>query len=159
MGCHALLQGIFLTQGLNLNLLSLLHWQADSLPLHHLGSPFFLQRKSQLGDWNVMGYPMHGPRWVHLFCLPPTPFSDASPGAAIVSLLGREGFAASLMPSRLVVMCSLAGKTSPASQLSGGCSGERSVRPGSLGLSMEALKDPQTLAQVPVWHEGMKMMQ
>ena len=30
--------GIFLTQGLNWCLLSLLHWQADSLPLHHLGS-------------------------------------------------------------------------------------------------------------------------
>ena len=31
-----LLQGIFLTQGLNL---CLLHWQADSLPLSHWGSP------------------------------------------------------------------------------------------------------------------------
>ena len=36
MGCHALLQGIFLTQGLNL---CLLHQQADSLLLSHLGSP------------------------------------------------------------------------------------------------------------------------
>ena len=33
VGCHALLQRIFLTQGLNL---CLLHWQADSLPLYHL---------------------------------------------------------------------------------------------------------------------------
>jgi len=33
-------QGIFLSQGLNLCLLHLLHWQADSLPLCHLGSPF-----------------------------------------------------------------------------------------------------------------------
>ena len=33
VGCHALLQGIFLTQGLNLGLLCLLHWQAGSLPL------------------------------------------------------------------------------------------------------------------------------
>ena len=31
VGCHALLQGIFPTQGLNLSLLHLLHWQADSL--------------------------------------------------------------------------------------------------------------------------------
>ena len=38
VGCHALLQGIFLTQRLNLSLLHLLHWQADSLPLCHLGS-------------------------------------------------------------------------------------------------------------------------
>ena len=33
VGHHALLQGIFLTQGLNLHLLCLLHWQAGSLPL------------------------------------------------------------------------------------------------------------------------------
>ena len=32
-GCHALLQGIFPTQGLNPHLLSLLHWQAGSLTL------------------------------------------------------------------------------------------------------------------------------
>ena len=33
VGCHDLLQGIFLTQGSNLHLLYLLHWQVDSLPL------------------------------------------------------------------------------------------------------------------------------
>ena len=33
---HFFLEGIFLTQGLNL---CLLYWQADSLPLSHLGSP------------------------------------------------------------------------------------------------------------------------
>ena len=38
VGCHFLLQGIFLTQGLNLHLL---HWQADSLPLSHQGNPLF----------------------------------------------------------------------------------------------------------------------
>ena len=38
VGCHFLLQGIFLTQGSNTYLLHLLHWQADSLPLSHLGS-------------------------------------------------------------------------------------------------------------------------
>ena len=32
-GCHALLQGIFPTQGLNLHLLHLLCWQVGSLPL------------------------------------------------------------------------------------------------------------------------------
>ena len=35
VGCHFLLQGIFRTQGLNPRLL---HWQADFLPLSHLGS-------------------------------------------------------------------------------------------------------------------------
>ena len=33
MGCHALLQGIFPTQGLNLGLSRLLHWQVGFLPL------------------------------------------------------------------------------------------------------------------------------
>ena len=37
VGCHALLQGIFLIQWWNL---CLLHWQADSLPLSYLGSPY-----------------------------------------------------------------------------------------------------------------------
>ena len=32
VGCHFLLQGVFLTQGSNL---SLLHWQADSFRLTH----------------------------------------------------------------------------------------------------------------------------
>ena len=36
MGCHFFLQGIFAIQGSNL---CLLHWQADSLPLRHLGRP------------------------------------------------------------------------------------------------------------------------
>ena len=40
VGCLSLLQGIFPTQGLNLGLLCLLHWQVDAILLHHLGSPF-----------------------------------------------------------------------------------------------------------------------
>ena len=38
-GCHALLQGIFSTQGSNLHLLYLLHWQVGSLPLAPPGKP------------------------------------------------------------------------------------------------------------------------
>ena len=37
-GCHVLLQGIFPTQGSNLYLFRLVHWQVDSWPLCHLGS-------------------------------------------------------------------------------------------------------------------------
>ena len=33
VGWHVLLQGTFLAQGVNPSLLSLLHWQVDSLPL------------------------------------------------------------------------------------------------------------------------------
>ena len=40
MGCHDLLHGIFSTQGSNLCLLCLLHWQVDSLPLNYLQSPY-----------------------------------------------------------------------------------------------------------------------
>ena len=40
MGCCAFLQGIFPTQGWNLSLLCLLHWQADSLPLVPPGKPW-----------------------------------------------------------------------------------------------------------------------
>ena len=39
VGCHFLPQGLFLRQGSGPRLLGLLHWQADSLPLGHLGSP------------------------------------------------------------------------------------------------------------------------
>ena len=37
--CHGFLQNIFPTQGLNLHLLCLLHWQVGSLPLAQLGKP------------------------------------------------------------------------------------------------------------------------
>ena len=39
VGCHYLLQRIFSTQGSNACLFHLLHWQASTLPLCHLGSP------------------------------------------------------------------------------------------------------------------------
>ena len=50
MGYHFLHQGIFLTQGLNPNLLCLLHWQADSLPLSHLGNPHTTRDLSQKAE-------------------------------------------------------------------------------------------------------------
>ena len=43
--CHFLLQGIFPTQRQNPHLLSLLHWQAGSSPLSHLGSPLLFYMK------------------------------------------------------------------------------------------------------------------
>ena len=45
VGCPALLQGIFPTQGLNPHLLCLLHWQGGSLPLEPHGTPIFLKLK------------------------------------------------------------------------------------------------------------------
>ena len=41
VGCHFLLQGIFMTQGLNLHLWCLMHWQVNSLLLNCLRSPLF----------------------------------------------------------------------------------------------------------------------
>ena len=46
VGGHVLLQGIFLTEGLNLHLLILLHWQVGSLPGAPPGKP--LQPISQV---------------------------------------------------------------------------------------------------------------
>ena len=46
VGCHLLLQGIFLTQRSNLHLLLPLPWQAGSLPLSHLGGQFADSMKS-----------------------------------------------------------------------------------------------------------------
>lgn len=67
-GCHALLQGICLTQGLNLHLLHLLNWQVGSLTrdtwevqemlaqLHschiNIHSPLYLQ-KTAVFQWNI----------------------------------------------------------------------------------------------------------
>ena len=42
VGCHALYQGIFLTQESIPHLLHLLHWQGGSSPLHNLGVPNLL---------------------------------------------------------------------------------------------------------------------
>ena len=39
VGYHAILQGIFPTQGLDSRVLCLLYWQADSLPLAAPGKP------------------------------------------------------------------------------------------------------------------------
>ena len=40
VGCHFLLQGIFLTEGSNPGVFRLWHWQADSLPTEPPGKPF-----------------------------------------------------------------------------------------------------------------------
>ena len=62
VGCHFLIQGIFPTQGLSPSILCLLQWQADSLPLHRLGSPyvcaylpFFPLKIRQLYTWGFPG--------------------------------------------------------------------------------------------------------
>ena len=48
VGCHALLQGIFRTQRLNLRLLHLLYWLAGSLSLTPPGKPWIPYQESSL---------------------------------------------------------------------------------------------------------------
>ena len=56
VGCHFLLQGIFLIQGSNPHLL---HWQANSLPLSHQGSQFgFIQFKNTTQDETELNIPL-----------------------------------------------------------------------------------------------------
>ena len=50
VGCHALFQEIFLTQGSNLCLLCLLHWQTGSLPP---GKPMNVHGRLQIWGWNL----------------------------------------------------------------------------------------------------------
>ena len=47
VGCHFLLQGIFLTQGSNL---SLMRWQVDSSPLCPPGKPLFVHVQTSISD-------------------------------------------------------------------------------------------------------------
>ena len=56
VGCHALLQGIFPTQGLTLHLLCLLHCQVGSLPLTAPGKPMWLWSRLNF-FWGLVSFP------------------------------------------------------------------------------------------------------
>ena len=55
LGSPFLLRGTFPTQGSNPSLLHLLQWQADSLPLNHLGSQITIWSS----DWYKPWWPTH----------------------------------------------------------------------------------------------------
>ena len=61
VGCHFLLWGIFLTQGLNCCLLRLLYWQADSLPLCHLGAILSLRHLIKSHSSFLVALSLHTP--------------------------------------------------------------------------------------------------
>ena len=85
VGCHFLFWGIFLTQGSNPCLLHLLHWQADSSALRHLGSFLVLIPKGLLslslssfspGHVTVLYHSPWAMKWVlHVYLLSTCPAS------------------------------------------------------------------------------------
>ena len=80
VGCHTLLQGIFPTQRSNL---CLLHWQVDSLPLSHQGSPMYPQFSSVQFSRSVVSDSLwsHESQHTRPPCPSPTPgvHSDSRP--------------------------------------------------------------------------------
>ena len=66
MGCQALLRGIFLTQGSNPCLLSLLHWQSGCLLLAPPGKPLFTPTRLT----KMSAFDEHGPTSCTR-CVPP----------------------------------------------------------------------------------------
>ena len=57
VGCHFLLQGIFLTQGSDTGLSCLLHWQVGSLPLASSGKPEKIAGVLSLGQDAAGNFP------------------------------------------------------------------------------------------------------
>ena len=82
VGCHALLQGIFQTQGSKLHLLCLLPWQAVFfLPLAPPEKPLECQFSSVRSLSRVWLFETHGLQYTRLPCPSPTPrvYSNSSP--------------------------------------------------------------------------------
>ena len=76
MGYHALLQGIFLSQGLNLYLLRLLHWQVGSSPLVPPRKPSSLHVSGKFSFFNFIcvffqrfSFSLLQAHWAALMCL------------------------------------------------------------------------------------------
>ena len=63
VGCHFFLQENFQIQESNLPLLYLLHWQVDSVPLSHPGSPYVLCHAKLLPTCLTLCDPSVTPAW------------------------------------------------------------------------------------------------
>ena len=122
MDCHFLLLGIFLTQGSNLRLLHLLYWQADSLPLHHLGRLIEIATTRVIAVVSGTGMPveLHAKCLSHyivivqslsrvrLFATPYTAACQASLSITNSRSLLKLMFIESVMPSNhLILSCTL----------------------------------------------------
>ena len=67
VGCHALLQGIFLTQGLSSSLLCFLYWQADSLLHPAWDAPISSDLCARLADTKLFNHQLRSPNVAVLF--------------------------------------------------------------------------------------------
>ena len=81
VGCHAFLQGILLTQGSNLCLLCLLHWQACSLPPALPGKLLPINQSVSSVTQSCPTLQPHGLQHTRPPCPSPTPgvYSDSHP--------------------------------------------------------------------------------
>ena len=70
VGCHFLLQGIFLTQRLKPSLLNVLNWQADFLPSNYLGTAL-LDSRRQFLSFVLSLSPSFFPLFLSFLSLPP----------------------------------------------------------------------------------------
>ena len=91
VGCHFLLQGIFLTQGSNPLLLHLLHWQADSSLKHHLGIPWVSASRHQTPGPSALRSMVWHAEWPFRLSLP------ISRGSPTMGASGADGGCAPLI--------------------------------------------------------------
>ena len=102
MGCHFLLQGIFLTQGLNSCLHHFLNWQIYSLPPSHLESPKYYKYNEILHiseilhiQWNIIKHlkwrKSSTETWMNLRNIMPSDISSHSKTSTVWFHL-HEGF-------------------------------------------------------------------
>ena len=101
VGCHALLQGIFLTQRPNLHLLQLLCWQVGSLPLAPPGKPgcLYAAAAKSLQAPPSLGFS----RQEHWSGLPfPSPMHENEKWKWSLSVVSDSSWPRGLQPTRLL---------------------------------------------------------
>ena len=114
VGCHVLLQGIFLTQGSNLGLLCLLHWQAVSLPLALPGKPVAL---SVQFSRSVVSNPLRPHESQHARPPCPSPTPRVHPNSCPSSRWCHPAISSSVVPFSSCPQTLPASESFPMSQL------------------------------------------
>ena len=117
VGCHALLQGIFLTQGSKLRLLALLHWLAGSLPLVPPGKPQILPFSAVQFSRSVVSDSLR-PHRLQLTRLPcPSPVPGAHSNSCPLSQWCHPTISSSVIPFSSCLQSFPASGSSQMSQL------------------------------------------